>query len=1021
MPTASRPSELVSVAQEARRQYVARITSQRQTPWWTAVVVTASSKRQAERYENELQRRQESGQLPADASYLVVPDLEDVRIGSGGATLNVLNALARSSLSSSGAASLEEWWNGQRVLLIHSGGDSRRLPEYSLSGKLFSALPVRTPWGDVSTVFDETLVLSTAWVERLEAGLVVGSGDVVLTFSARQLDWTRPGVCGVAMREPASVGSQHGVYVLGDEGRVYSFLQKPSAAKVRAAGGMLPDETVALDVGLLRFDPATAARLTALAGAVRSGDKWKVTSGILGEPGARPEIDLYEHMTLALTGEWSAPDDASPALTALSAVLRNVPFWCSVVDGDFTHVGTTSHFRRLMTEDTSFRQLYTTRQRIGAASPAAVDSAGVIVDSVFAAGGEVGSGSVVIECNFDEPVRVGRNAILHGAERIPGPVRIPDETVVHQAPVRLADGRRGIVVRVYGLADDPKAKIAAGSGTWFGRPMMTVLEEAGLDTETVWPGVPVGERCLWNAGLFVFGSPKEAWACARWLMGEESDYTAGRWQAAERLSLADSSRWADGEALSEARASRLQAGWHQTTVALAESGSDIRPMLSRSPGVSALTKTGEALRRRGRELEDTQPAEAASRHYQAGLFLGQAGLEGDAEQARSLAFSCVRKAVDDGCGSGHTFSPQEWQHERVRVAGPARIDFGGGWSDTPPFCLDWGGTVFNMAISIDGKYPIATEVARIGQPVVRCVAGDDVVVFRDAEEILGTLGPGSNVAIPRAALRLLRIVNPGRPLARQLEVLGGGIEIRTDADLPLGSGLGTSSILGATTLRALGVMAGIEFSEATLSDQVMRLEQLMTTGGGWQDQAGGIFPGAKVVTTGPGLRQRLRVQPLQWSEERQQEFLDRFVLYCTGIRRVAKDLLAQVVGSYLAREAHTLQVLHSIKTLAVEMSYAMAEGEWRHFGGLLDRHWQLNQILDPHTTNAPIESILDAVRAHLAGAKLAGAGGGGFLMLMAEDPGRAQLLRDTLRKHPDARAGVHSYAVAREGLQVTTG
>jgi fucokinase len=216
-------------------------------------------------------------------------------------------------------------------------------------------------------------------------------------------------------------------------------------------------------------------------------------------------------------------------------------------------------------------------------------------------------------------------------------------------------------------------------------------------------------------------------------------------------------------------------------------------------------------------------------------------------------------------------------------------------------------------------------------------------------------------------------------------------------------------------------MAGIEFSEATLSDQVMRLEQLMTTGGGWQDQAGGIFPGAKVVTTGPGLRQRLRVQPLQWSEERQQEFLDRFVLYCTGIRRVAKDLLAQVVGSYLAREAHTLQVLHSIKTLAVEMSYAMAEGEWRHFGGLLDRHWQLNQILDPHTTNAPIESILDAVRAHLAGAKLAGAGGGGFLMLMAEDPGRAQLLRDALRKHPGARAGVHSYAVAREGLQVTTG
>jgi len=84
-----------------------------------------------------------------------------------------------------------------------------------------------------------------------------------------------------------------------------------------------------------------------------------------------------------------------------------------------------------------------------------------------------------------------------------------------------------------------------------------------------------------------------------------------------------------------------------------------------------------------------------------------------------------------------------------------------------------------------------------------------------------------------------------KPLAAALEGMGGGLQIRTEVDLPMGSGLGTSSILAATVLRAFSEMLGSPPDDQSLSDQVMRLEQLMTTGGGWQDQAGGIFPGAK--------------------------------------------------------------------------------------------------------------------------------------------------------------------------------
>ena len=270
MRTAPDRPSLSEIAQRARRAYVGSITGGASAPpWWTAVIVTASSNRQAERYEAEIERRRGAGTIPPGVLFLVVPDLDDVRIGSGGATLNAIRALAAEVLCASGAGSLEDWWRTQRVLLIHSGGDSRRLPEYSLAGKLFSALPIKTPWGDVSTVFDETLALSTDWAGKLADGLVVASGDVILTFDAGQLDWSRPGVSGVAMRQPIEIGSQHGVYVVGDEGRVYSFLQKPSAAEVRAAGGMLAEDTVALDIGLIRFDVSVAARLTELAGVSR--------------------------------------------------------------------------------------------------------------------------------------------------------------------------------------------------------------------------------------------------------------------------------------------------------------------------------------------------------------------------------------------------------------------------------------------------------------------------------------------------------------------------------------------------------------------------------------------------------------------------------------------------------------------------------------------------------------------------------------------------------------------------------
>jgi galactokinase/mevalonate kinase-like predicted kinase len=404
-------------------------------------------------------------------------------------------------------------------------------------------------------------------------------------------------------------------------------------------------------------------------------------------------------------------------------------------------------------------------------------------------------------------------------------------------------------------------------------------------------------------------------------------------------------------------------------------------------------------------------------------LLERAGIEREAALAQADAFTCIQDAVREGTAGDPEAAPARWRFDRVHVSAPPRIDLGGGWSDTPPFCFDWGGTVLNCALEIDGTYPIETEIRRIPEPLIRCYADGHSAIaeYRSAEELLEPCGPGSVFSIPRAALRLHGLPVNGQRLRETLADLGGGIEIRCQVRLPIGSGLGTSSILAATVIRALAAMSGRELDDHALSQAVMQLEQRMTTGGGWQDQAGGIFPGAKLLITGPGLRQRIRVQPLAWTASRQSDFCEHLVLYNTGIQRVAKDLLRQVVSRYLARETATIQVLHSIKTLAVEMSYAMAEGDWKHLGELLDRHWQLNQVLDPHTTNAPINAILDRARPYIHGAKLAGAGGGGFLMLLARDADAATALRAALSLEAPEQGAFVPYRIAEEGLRVQTG
>ena len=139
-------------------------------PVWDYIILTASNEHQAESFRLQVEARQEY--LPSRTKIGVIPDEGGVRVGSGGATLSVLKWLAENGR-----------WEGKRVLVIHSGGDSKRVPQYSALGKLFSPVPHALPDGRSSTLFDEFLIAMSAVPGRIRKGMLLLSGDVLLLFN----------------------------------------------------------------------------------------------------------------------------------------------------------------------------------------------------------------------------------------------------------------------------------------------------------------------------------------------------------------------------------------------------------------------------------------------------------------------------------------------------------------------------------------------------------------------------------------------------------------------------------------------------------------------------------------------------------------------------------------------------------------------------------------------------------------------------------------------------------------------
>ena len=959
---------------------------------WDYVILTASNEEQADAYQAQIDARLAAGRLPKETTYRVLPDPDGKRVGSGGATFHVMKYLSEQG----GGA---DFFRGKRILVIHSGGDSKRVPQYSACGKLFSPVPRELPDGRRSTLFDEFMIGMAGMPSRFREGMLVLSGDVLLLFNPLQIDFTFHGAAAISIKEDVDTGKDHGVFLGNAEGYVANFLHKQSEERLRKLGAVNEHGAVDLDTGAIMLDCDLLESLFSLI-----GEDGKIVPEKYDRfVNERARISFYGDFLYPLASESTfeqflkeKPEgDFCPELLACRKEIWEAlhPYSLKLLclsPAQFIHFGTTHELLKLVTEDIdNYEFLDWKRQVLGVEES---EGANACSNSYIEKHTEIAESSYIEDSYIYDGSEVGENCVI-SAVTLRGE-RIPANTVLHG--LKQKDGR--FVVRVYGVQDNPKVTLEDG-GAFLNSTLPDFLGNAGMQPGDLWADAE-GAHYLWTAKLYpVCDTIEEAVAAAVKLLaiadGTADEATRGWYAAAKRLSLQESFEQADVKEITAWQAklgTRVRIARFLLMLEERKSIEETRAVFGEQ-GVTA--SQVEKLR----AIAEKSDFSIRMRiyYYLSKMTVGQVSEDLENQCFRYLCDSLYEASI----GKAPAEEPYHITRDEVKVELPIRVNFGGGWSDTPPYCNEHGGTVLNAAAKLNGILPVIVTVKKMDKPCIALASTDSGAYdeFTDVKVLQICRDPFDTYALHKAALLACGIVplNREATLEELLEKLGGGLYLSTAVmGIPRGSGLGTSSILAGACVKAIFEYIGKEVTENELYTHVLCMEQLMSTGGGWQDQVGGLTGGIKLVSTKPGLMQNIEVQHLNIPEEALQELKDRFVLIYTGQRRLARNLLREVVGGYIGSNPNSLEVLYEIQQVAVLMKFELEKGNIDGFAELLDRHWELSRRLDGGSTNTCIDQIFLSCEDLLAARMICGAGGGGFLQAILKKGCTKEQLRERI-------------------------
>lgn len=326
--------------------------------------------------------------------------------------------------------------------------------------------------------------------------------------------------------------------------------------------------------------------------------------------------------------------------------------------------------------------------------------------------------------------------------------------------------------------------------------------------------------------------------------------------------------------------------------------------------------------------------------------------------------------------------------KKIKVELPIRINFGGAWSDTPPFCQKEGGCVCNASATINGKKPVRVIIEEIKENKIIMQNDDNILEIEKLEDLKKE--DEKDFKLLKKALILSNIKHKN-------------FKIITDTKLiPKGSGLGTSSILILAILKAIYEFEGINISENKLINDVLEVEKMIGTGGGWQDQAGAIRTGVKLLTSNIGEEQKIKIETISIPKVAMEKLKERFVLIYTGKTRNSCDIVKEIMDKYL-NDVKQMEKINFLKEIAKEMKEVLEKGKVNEFAILLNKNYEISKTLSNKIENDTMRKIFKAIDDMIIGKMICGAGNGGFLEAILKEEYNKKDLRKRLEKYfPDS-------------------
>lgn len=930
-----------------------------------------------------------------DSAVFATSDPPGRQLGSGGGTAHLLYAAWKAS----GVPSFREWLIRRRKLIIHGSGQSRRLPAYAAEGKLRLPLP---PMDTLVGLRPDATLLD---IQQSDYGrlfrhasesyvLMIACGDALVRTERWVPRTPEADVLVVGLPAAPEEAKNHGVLFSDANGDLDFFLQKPPAARIVELSAQ---RTASLDTGVWLLTARAVEALMRKCG-------WDPATETF-EGGAVRPYELYDQFGLALGTHPFAPD---PDLAGLKGAVLPLP------DGRFFHFGTN---RSVFGSIEQLSHPAESRRSFGHAAGAAQGNQVVLHSSVEA-------DIAAVRPLWIESSSIPASWSLSGAHALTGipdnawHLRLPFGACLDMLP--LLEGKGANAFRFYGFDDTFKGAIGDPDTLWMGQPALAWFEARGLDLAAA----GIDPSCdIQKAPLFpVFAPTDDLGPFLQWLFtAAPLEGAREKWLSARRVSAADLLLLADVPARAAAREARINAS------------------------LAARSEAGWATRALALDLEQTARRMAATGVPSPAFGVLPAGMPG-------VHLATLRERLDGLAGRAPA-SPSKSPYELLRdlmladdslrnarprrnvlddqiVWGrsPARFDLAGGWSDTPPYCLEHGGRVVNVGVDLNGQPPIQAFGRVCPEPHI-VLHSIDLGISERIETYEELVQPSAlgGFSVARAALRLAGFdpafhADGGHASLRaHLEKeFGGGLELSMLAAIPKGSGLGTSSILSGTVLGVLGELCDLGWSQNDLYARTSAVEQLLTSGGGWQDQIGGLAPGLKLVTTRPGLAQTPEIRWLPDNLLREATASGCALLYYTGITRVARNILSEIVRGIFLNDRERIAIIEELAANADFTAEVIQHHDWSGLQEAVRRNWRLNQDLDSGTNPPAVQAILDRIARWNPAVKLLGAGGGGYLLLLADDPAAAAGIRTALRDNPpNDRSRFVVPSVSETGLQIT--